>query len=70
MKFCKLFPFLRNIFCGKRRVQPRAAADDFEIAYNRQRQQREAAVDRILDKISAKGTGSLTKKEREILNRR
>ncbi|MDR3365648.1 MAG: hypothetical protein LBO71_01575 [Prevotellaceae bacterium] len=61
---------MRNIFCRKPRPQPRAAVDDFEIAYNRQRQQRQQEVDRILDKIAAKGVGSLTKKERKILSER
>ena len=65
-----MFPFFRNIFCRKLRAHPRVAADDFEISYNRQRQQRQQEVDRILDKISAKGSASLTKKEREILKKR
>ncbi|MDR0711562.1 MAG: hypothetical protein LBF67_04350 [Prevotellaceae bacterium] len=62
--------FLKNIFCRKRRVPPRVAVDDFEIAYNLQRRQKQQEVDRILDKISAKGVDSLTKKERAILNGR
>jgi hypothetical protein len=65
-----MFSFLKNIFCRNRRVQPRAAVDDFEIAYNLRRQQKQQEVDRILDKISAKGVNSLTKKEQEILNER
>jgi hypothetical protein len=65
-----VFSFLRNIFCRKQRRQPRAAVDDFEIAYNLRRQQRQREVDRILDKIAAKGMGSLTKKERNFLEKR
>ncbi|MDR3189360.1 MAG: hypothetical protein LBT94_09305 [Prevotellaceae bacterium] len=51
-------------------MPPRAAVDDFEIAYNLRRQQRQQELDRILDKISAKGMGSLTKKERKTLTER
>jgi hypothetical protein len=64
-----MFSFLRNIF-GKKRRQPRVAVDDFEIAYNLRRQQQQREVDRILDKISATGMDSLTKKERQILEKR
>jgi hypothetical protein len=65
-----MLSFWRNIFCRKPRAQPRAAADDFEIAYNRQRRQRQQEIDRILDKISARGVDSLTKKERKTLSQR
>ncbi|MDR0687288.1 MAG: hypothetical protein LBF55_01205 [Prevotellaceae bacterium] len=64
-----MFSFLRNIFCKPQRRQPRAAVDDFEIAYNLRRQQQQE-VDRILDKIAAKGMGNLTKKERNFLEKR
>lgn len=61
---------MRNIFCRKPRTQPHAGADDFEIAYNLRRQQKQQEVDRILEKISARGAGSLTKKEKETLKKR
>jgi hypothetical protein len=65
-----VFSFFKNIFCKKQRRQPRIVVDDFEIAYNLRRQQRQQEVDRILDKIAAKGIDSLTKRERKFLEKR
>jgi hypothetical protein len=65
-----VFSFFKNIFCKKRRRKPRAVVDDFEIAYNLHRQQQQQEVDQILDKISASGLDSLTKKERKTLEKR
>jgi hypothetical protein len=65
-----MFSFLKNIFRSREDRLARAVIDEFEIAYNLHRQQRQQEVDRILDKVSEKGLACLTKKERKILEKR
>lgn len=63
----KILKNFRNKF-SKPIVSP-LVADDFEIAYNKSRKEQQQEVDRILDKIANKGMDSLTKKERDFLQK-
>lgn len=45
----------------------RAVAETKDERFNRAKQQRQQEIDRILDKISEKGVGSLTQQERDTL---
>ncbi|MDR3296974.1 MAG: hypothetical protein LBS94_01910 [Prevotellaceae bacterium] len=59
-----MLEFFRKLFFQQNRdATYRPAADEFDIEYNRRAKARQDEIDRILDKISAKGMGSLSKKE-------
>lgn len=60
----KIVHILKSIFAGKKTTAKRVFSD---YEYNDMRKIKEDETNRILDKISKRGIGSLTKKEKKFL---